>query len=127
MTVRLQMKLGIVAESQRPPDSPDTVLVVEPSIGSTTRTKGYLYLVVTGAGGGELRSATNMVAERVRHEYYYDESAGITVCLKKAIKAANRELRATERPVARPGEPGPIGIRRGKGWASVPHSMATSC
>jgi hypothetical protein len=110
MTVRLHMKLGLVAESQRPPDSPDTVLVVEPSIGSTTRTKGNLYLVVTGAGGGELRSATNMVAERVRHEYYYDESAGITVCLKKAIKAANRELRVTERLVARSGEGGPIGI-----------------
>ena len=110
MTVRLQMKLGLVAESQRPPDSPDTVLVVEPSIGSTTRTKGNLYLVVTGEGGGELRSATNMVAERVRHEYYYDESAGITVCLKKAIKAANRELRVTERLVARSGEGGPIGI-----------------
>ena len=110
MTVRLQMKLGIVAESQRPPDSPDTVLVVEPSIGSTTRTKGHLYLVVTGAGGGELRSATNMVAERVRHEYYYDESAGITGCLKKAIKAANLELRVTERLVAQPGEPGLIGI-----------------
>ena len=110
MTVRLQMKLGLVAESQRPPDSPDTVLVVEPSIGSTTRTKGNLYLVVTGAGGGELRSATNMVAERVRHEYYYDESAGIAVCLKKAIKAANRELRVTERLVAKHGEGGPIGI-----------------
>jgi hypothetical protein len=104
------MKLGLVAESQRPPDSPDTVLVVEPSIGSTTRTKGSLYLVVTGEGGGELRSATNMVAERVRHEYYYDESAGITVCLKKAIKAANRELRVTERLEARQGEAGPIGI-----------------
>jgi hypothetical protein len=104
------MKLGLVAESQRPPDSPDTVLVVEPSIGSTTRTKGNLYLVVTGAGGGELRSATNMVAERVRHEYYYDESAGITVCLKKAIRAANRELRITERLVATQGEAGPIGI-----------------
>ena len=110
MTVRLHMKLGLVAESQRPPDSPDTVLVVEPSIGSTIRTKGNLYLVVTGEGGGELRSATNMVAERVRHEYYYDESAGISVCLKKAIKAANRELRVTERLVPKAGEAGPIGI-----------------
>jgi hypothetical protein len=110
MTVRLQMKLGLVAESQRPADSPDSVLVVEPSIGSTTRTKGSLYLVVTGTGGGELRSATNMVAERIRHEYYYDESCGITVCLKKAIKAANRELRVTERLVAKHGEGGPIGI-----------------
>jgi hypothetical protein len=104
------MKLGLVAESQRPPDSPDSVLVVEPSIGSTTRTKGSLYLVVTGVGGGELRSATNMVAERIRHEYYYDESCGITVCLKKAIKAANRELRVTEQLAARHGEGGPIGI-----------------
>jgi len=110
MTVRLHMKLGLVAESQRPPDSPDTVLVVEPSIGATTRTKGNLYLVVTGEGGGELRSATNLVAERVRHEYYYDESAGIIVCLKKAIKAANRELRVTERLIPKHGEGGPIGI-----------------
>jgi hypothetical protein len=110
MTVRLHMKLGLVAESQRPPESPDSVLVVEPSIGSTTRTKGSLYLVVTGAGGGELRSATNMVAERIRHEYYYDESAGITVCLKKAIRAASRELRSTERLVAKQGVGGPIGV-----------------
>ena len=110
MTVRLQMKLGLVPESQRPADSPDSVLVVEPSIGSTSRTKGSLYLVVTGVGGGELRTATNMVAERIRHEYYYDESCGITVCLKKAIKAANRELRVTERLVAKHGEGGPIGI-----------------
>jgi hypothetical protein len=105
------MKLGVVAEPQRPPDSPDTVLVVEPSIGSTIRTKGNLYLVVTGSGGGELRSATNMVAERIRHEYYYDESAGITVCLQKAVKTANRELRITERlAVSHEGGGGPIGI-----------------
>jgi hypothetical protein len=104
MTVRLQMNLGIVAESQRPADSPDSVLVVQPSIGATSRTKGNLYLVVTGEGVGDLRSATNMVAERVRHEYYYDESAGITVCLKKALRAANRELRATERLIPVPGQ-----------------------
>jgi hypothetical protein len=110
MTVRLQMNLGIVAEAQRPADSPDTVLVVQPSIGATSRTKGNLYLVVTGEGPGDLRSATNMVAERVRHEYYYDESAGITVCLKKALRAANRELRATERLLATPGRGGPIGV-----------------
>ena len=28
MTARLHMKLGVIAEAQRPPDSPDTVLVV---------------------------------------------------------------------------------------------------
>ncbi len=111
MAVRLHMKLGLVPESQRPPDSPDSVLVVEPSIGSTMRTKGNLYLVVTGSGGGELRPATNMVAERIRHEYYYDESAGITICLQKAIKAANRELRITERvPLSVSGAGGPVGV-----------------
>jgi hypothetical protein len=104
------MKLGLVAEAQRPPDTPDSVLVVEPSIGATMRTKGNLYLVVTGSGGGELRPATNMVAERIRHEYYYDESAGINVCLKKAIRAANRELRATERVSLSNGGGGPIGV-----------------
>jgi hypothetical protein len=104
------MKLGLVAESQRPPDSPDSVLVVEPSIGSTTRTKGNLYLLVTGAGGGELRPATNMVAERVRHEYYYDESAGIAICLKKAIRAADRELRMSAKAGAPAIPPGVIGI-----------------
>jgi hypothetical protein len=110
MTVRLHMKLGLVAESQRPPDTPDTVLVVEPSIGATMRTKGSLYLVVTGSGGGELRPATSMVAERVRHEYYYDESAGINVCLKKAIRAANRELLVTERVSGSHASGGPIGL-----------------
>ena len=104
------MNLGIVAEAQRPSDSPDSVLVVQPSIGATSRTKGNLYLVVTGEGGGDLRPATNMVAERIRHEYYYDESAGITVCLMKALRAANRELRGSERIATAPGQGGPVGV-----------------
>ena len=33
MAVRLQMKLGVVAEHDRLPDSPDTIVVVEPSVG----------------------------------------------------------------------------------------------
>src|ERR1035437_9553239 len=90
MTVRIQMKLGVVADTQRLPDSPDTVLVVEPSVGSTARTKGNLYLLVTATGGRRLRDATRMVAERVRDEYYYDESAGSSVCLQKAIRSANK-------------------------------------
>jgi hypothetical protein len=110
MTARLQMKLGLVAESQRPAESPDTVLVVEPSIGSTSRTKGNLYLVVTAEGGRDLRAATNMVAERIRHEYYYDESAGISVCLQKAIRAANRELRVVDRPFGPQPPSGSIGV-----------------
>ncbi len=93
MAVRLQMRLGVVAESERLPDSPDRILVVEPSIGSVARTKGSLYLVVTcQAPGHRVRDATRVVAEAIRDQYYYDESAGIRVCLVKAISAANKRL-----------------------------------
>ena len=47
MAVRLQMKLGVVAEHDRLADSPDTLVVVEPSVGSVARSKGHLYLLVT--------------------------------------------------------------------------------
>lgn len=111
MAVRLHMNLGLLAESQRLPDSADTVIVVEPNIGSTSRTKGSLYLLVTGAGGRKLREATQAVAERVRDDYYYDLSAGISVCLRKAVRAANNVLlHSPDRPVVSPGEPGPIGL-----------------
>ena len=111
MTIRIQMKLGVLAEKQRLPDSPDTVLVVEPSIGSTARTKGNLYLLVTGMGGRKLRDATRMVAERIRDEYYYDESAGISSCLQKAIRSANKRLlHSNERLISRQGDAGPIGL-----------------
>ena len=45
MALRLQMKLGVVAEEDRLSDSPDTVVVVEPSVGARARTKGHLYVV----------------------------------------------------------------------------------
>ena len=40
MAVRLQMKLGVVAEHDRLVDSPDTLVVVEPTVGSVARSKG---------------------------------------------------------------------------------------
>ena len=79
------MKLGLVAEHDRLEDSPDTVAIVEPTIGATARSKGSLFLVVTGVGRGRrLRDATHLVADTVQSEYYYDESAGLVVCLEKA-------------------------------------------
>ena len=39
MAVRLQMKLGVVAEHDRLPDSPDTLVIVEPNVGSVARSK----------------------------------------------------------------------------------------
>lgn len=93
MALRLQMKLGVLAERERLPDSPDTVLVVEPTVGSQARSKGQLYLLVSSmVPGPKAREATRLVAEAIRHEYYYDESAGIRVCIVKAILAANKRL-----------------------------------
>ena len=93
MALRLQMKLGVLAERDRLSDSPDTVLVVEPTVGSQARTKGQLYLLVTSmVPGSRAREATRLVANAIRHEYYYDESAGIRVCVVKAILAANKRL-----------------------------------
>ena len=111
MAVRLHMNLGFLAESQRLPDSADTVIVVEPNIGSTSRTKGSLFLLVTGAGGRKLREATKLVAERIRDDYYYDLSAGISVCLRKSVRAANKVLlHSPDRPLVGPGETAPIGL-----------------
>jgi hypothetical protein len=111
MAVRLQMNVGLVAGERRLPDSADTISIVEPVIGSTSRTKGSLYLLVTGRGGRRLRDATKLVAERVRDDYYYDLSAGISVCLRKAVTTANKILtHSPDRPVIGPGETPPIGI-----------------
>ena len=108
MAVRLYMNLGLMAESQRLSDSADQVIVVEPVIGSTSRTKGSLYLLVTGAGGRKLREATKTAAERIRDDYYYDLSAGISVCLRKAVRTANNVLlHSTDRIQGSAGESGP--------------------
>lgn len=118
MAHRFQMKLGILADQDRHPESPDTAVVVEPTVGSRARSKGQLYLLVTSmVPGPRAREATRLVADVIRHEYYYDESAGIRVCLIKAILAANKRLgHARERNALGPGANGgagasaPIGV-----------------
>jgi hypothetical protein len=93
MAVRLQLKLGVVTEHDRLADSPDTLVVVEPSVGSVARSKGHLYLLVTSrVVTRHALEATRLAAETIRNEYYYDESAGIRVCLQKAIATANKRL-----------------------------------
>ena len=113
MAVRLQMKLGVIAEPDRVPDSPDTAVVVEPSVGSVARSKGNLYLIVTSTVASQrAQEATQLAAETIRSEYYYDESAGIRVCLVKAIAAANKRLshQRDRLGLHGDGENGPIGI-----------------
>src|SRR5687767_925614 len=111
MAARLQMKLGVVAEQDRLPDSPDTVIVVEPSNGSVARSKGLLYLLVSSRlGGARAAEATRLAAETIRNEYYYDES-GIRSSLIKAIGLANKRLaHGRDRLDLGGGEFGPIGV-----------------
>ncbi len=53
-----------------------------------------------------------LAAETIRNEYYYDESAGIRVCLQKAIATANKRLahQADRLGLKSPDGNGPIGI-----------------
>jgi hypothetical protein len=113
MAVRLQMKLGVIAEQDRVLDSPDTVVVVEPSVGSVARSKGNLYLIVTSTVASQrAQEATQLAAETIRSEYYYDESAGIRVCVQKAITSANKRLNHQRDRLGLhgDGQDGPIGI-----------------
>ncbi len=113
MAVRLHMKLGVVAEHDRLADSPDTLVVVEPSVGSVARSKGHLYLLVTSRiSSRHALDATRLAAETIRNEYYYDESAGIRVCIQKAIATANKRLahQADRLGIKATDGNGPIGI-----------------
>jgi hypothetical protein len=105
------MKLGVVPDAERAPDSPDTALHIEPRDGAQTRGKGHLYLLVTSrVAGAKARAATRLVADAIRTEYYYDESAGIRVCLVKAIQVANKRLSHARERGALGNGPGPIGV-----------------
>src|SRR6266516_1346170 len=113
MAVRLQLKLGVVTEHDRLADSPDTLVVVEPSVGSVARSKGHLYLLVPSQMvTRQALEATRLAAETIRNEYYYDESAGIRVCLQKAIAPANKRLihQADRLGLKATDDNGPIGV-----------------
>lgn len=95
MAVRLLLKAGRVPEAERLDSSVDAVLVEEPSTGSISRSKGSLYAIVTVGPGpaNHAAEATELVAETIKRQYYYDESAGIPVTLEKALRSANQRLR----------------------------------
>jgi len=110
MALRIQTRLGVLPESERAPDSPDAIRVVEPTVGSRARTKGQLYLLVTSMSAGpRAREATRLVADAIEAEYYYDESAGIRVCIVKSIVAANRKVAHARDRLGLVG-PGTIGV-----------------
>src|SRR4051812_49578274 len=109
MASRLALKYGLVSEEDRLSNSSDAIVVTEPTTGSKARTKGSLYLIVcTRTIGGKARDACRLVADVIRREYYYDESAGIAIVLEKAIRASNRRLRHSREGAGLP--VGAIGI-----------------
>ena len=69
----------------------DTIIVSEPEVGATLRTKGRFYflceVIPPGRQGAEIGREVSQLA---RQEYYYDLSAGIEVSLRKALRDANR-------------------------------------
>ena len=93
MAVRLLTRIGVVPDDERPESAPDAALVYEPTLGATARSKGGAYIIVAVKPdvphGDEIAA---FLANAVRHEYYYDESAGIPICLEKAIRTAYRKL-----------------------------------
>src|SRR5262245_66441536 len=96
MATRLEVTYGLIAEPDRRSTSSDTLGVSHPSTGSQVRSKGVLGVIVSASvPGAAARPATQLVADTIRNEYYYDESAGVPVCLEKAIKSADRRLRAS--------------------------------
>ena len=119
-----QLKLGAVTEQDQLADSPDAIVVVEPSVGSVARSKGNLYLLVTSrTTGNRAREATRMIADTIRNEYYYDESAGIRQCLTKVMGVANKRL-AHQRDRYGMGHRATTAGRSASPW---PSSGAASC
>jgi hypothetical protein len=108
MTTRLEITHGLVAERERLATSADSLSVTWPTTGSKTRSKGVLFVLATSTlPGPRAREATMLVADTIRREYYYDESAGVPVCLEKAVKSADRRLRnSRERTGTLPGSIG---------------------
>jgi sugar lactone lactonase YvrE len=74
----------------------DVVVVSEPTLGATLRTKGRFYFLCEvmpqGKAGADV---AREVAELTREQYEYDLSAGIEGAIRKALRDANR--RATHR------------------------------
>jgi len=109
MATRLEITHGSISERDRLPTSADTLSVTRPTTGSKTRSKGVLFVLVGSTiPGPRAREATKLVADTIRHEYYYDESAGVPVCLEKAVKGADRRLRSSREGAGLP--PGSLGV-----------------
>lgn len=89
----LTTKVGSTADARA--GTGETIVLHEPDVGATLRTKGRLYLLCEVSPPGPAVAIAREVAELARQEYYYDLSAGIEVSLRRALRQANR--RAAQR------------------------------
>src|SRR5256885_6406203 len=82
------MKVGSTTEIRA---SSDVIVVSEPTLGATLRTKGRFYFLCEVLPQGKTgASVAREVADLVREQYEYDLSAGIEVAIRKALRDANR-------------------------------------
>ena len=69
----------------------DVVVVSEPTLGSTLRTKGRFYFLCEVLPQGKIGAdIAREVSDLTRQQYEYDLSAGIEVAIRKALRDANR-------------------------------------
>ncbi|MDQ6858657.1 MAG: hypothetical protein M3Z65_06640 [Chloroflexota bacterium] len=82
-------KVGSTTELRQ--GSSDVVVVSEPTLGATLRTKGRFYFLCEVLPQGKQGSdVAKEVADLVREQYEYDLSAGIEGAIRKALRDANR-------------------------------------
>jgi len=93
MSKRLATRIGLPSAEERPADAFDLVAFEEPAVGALARTKGSLFVLAQLTGGNPtLARAAREAVEALKHDYYYDLSAGVLVSLAKALGSANRRL-----------------------------------
>jgi hypothetical protein len=81
-------KVGSTTEIQA---GSDVIVVSEPTLGATLRTKGRFYLLCEVMPPGKTGAAVaREVADLTRERYEYDLSAGIEGAIRKALRDANR-------------------------------------
>jgi hypothetical protein len=69
----------------------DVIVVSEPTLSATLRTKGRFYFLCEVAPPGKTGAdIAREVADLTREQYEYDLSAGIEVAIRKALRDANR-------------------------------------
>ena len=114
LAVRLQMKLGVVAEPDRSPSSPDTVVVVEPTIGCDRPLEGPPLPArdLDGSRRRRAQEATRLAAETIRERVLLRRVGRDPGLPREGDRVANKRLAHQRERLGLHGtaDNGPIGI-----------------